>query len=92
MARLAGVPRVVLERAKQILGQLEEEHLDESGKSKLARRRRARLRVGDLQLTLFAPAEHPLLDEIRRLEVNQLRPIDALALISEWQAKLGHKK
>ena len=49
-------------------------------------------RVGDLQLTLFAPAEHPLLDEIRRLEVNQLRPIDALALISEWQAKLGHKK
>jgi DNA mismatch repair protein MutS len=92
VARLAGVPRTVLERSKQILAQLEAEHLDEAGKSKLARRRGGRARVGDLQLTLFAPAEHPLLDEIRRLELDQLRPIDALALVSQWQEKLGRKE
>ncbi|HEY1603338.1 MAG TPA: DNA mismatch repair protein MutS [Pirellulales bacterium] len=91
VARLAGVPREVLERSKQILAQLEQEHLDEGGRSKLTRRRRA-TRVGDLQLTLFAPADHPLLDEIRQINVNELRPVDALALLNEWQTKLGAKK
>ena len=69
VARLAGVPREVLERAKQILAQLEQEHLDEGGRPKLARRRRT-TRVGDMQLTLFAAAEHPLLDEIRQMDVE----------------------
>ena len=36
VARLAGVPREVLERAKQVLAQIETEHLDEGGGSKLA--------------------------------------------------------
>ena len=45
--------------------------------------------MGDLQLTLFAPAEHPLLDEIRRLEVNQLRPLDALALVERVASETG---
>ena len=91
VARLAGVPREVLERAKQILAQLEQEHLDDNGRPKLARRRRT-VRVGDMQLTLFAAAEHPLLDEIRQVDVNQLRPLDALSLLGAWQAKLGVKK
>ncbi len=91
VARLAGVPRQVLERAKQILAQLEQEHIDEGGKSKIGRRRR-QARVGDLQLTLFAAAEHPLLDEIRAADVNQLRPIDALELVNRWQQKLAGKE
>ena len=45
-----------------------------------------------MQLTLFAAAEHPLLDEIRQVDVNQLRPLDALSLFGAWQAKLGVKK
>ncbi|MCR4412954.1 MAG: DNA mismatch repair protein MutS, partial [Thermoguttaceae bacterium] len=39
VARLAGVPREVVERAKDILAQLEEEHLDAQGRAKIARRR-----------------------------------------------------
>jgi len=45
-----------------------------------------------MQLTLFAAAEHPLLDEIRQVDVNQLRPLDALALLSQWQETLGAKR
>ena len=37
VARLAGVPRECVERAKQILAQLENEHLDGDGDSQLAR-------------------------------------------------------
>ena len=37
VARLAGVPREVIERSKEILAQLEEEHLDAEGRAKIAR-------------------------------------------------------
>ncbi|HJT34710.1 MAG TPA: DNA mismatch repair protein MutS [Pirellulales bacterium] len=87
VARLAGVPREVLERAKQILARLEQEHLDEQGRPKLARKR---MRVtDDLQLTLFAAPENPLLDKIRQTDVNTLSPLAALALLKEWQDELA---
>ena len=44
VARLAGVPREVVERSKEILAQLEEEHLDAEGRAKIARPRRRRRR------------------------------------------------
>src|SRR5205085_714875 len=53
VARLAGVPREVNQRAQQILAQLEQEHVDDQGRPKMSRRAKSR-RVGDLQLTLFA--------------------------------------
>ncbi|HVA49573.1 MAG TPA: DNA mismatch repair protein MutS [Pirellulales bacterium] len=90
VARLAGVPRDVLERAKQILARLEQEHVDADGRPKLARKR---LRVGgDLQLTLFAAPENPLLGKIRQTDVNSLTPLAALALVKQWQDELSAEK
>ncbi|MEX2188103.1 MAG: DNA mismatch repair protein MutS [Pirellulales bacterium] len=89
VARLAGVPRRVNERAKQILAQLEDEHLDRDGRSKLARADRRR--AGDIQLTLFGPAEHPLLDELRELDIDDLTPMAALAKLKAWQDELAEK-
>jgi len=88
VARLAGVPQGVIERAKQILAQLENEHLDPQGKSKLTQRGKKK-RAGDLQLTLFAPADHPMVDELRQLDVNQLTPLAALQWLESWRAKVG---
>jgi DNA mismatch repair protein MutS len=85
VARLAGVPRRVNERAKQILSQLESEHLAGDGRARLGARQRRR---GEIQLTLFAPCEHPLLDEIRQKDLNSLTPLDALRAIERWQAQL----
>lgn len=86
VARLAGVPREVNERAKEILSQLEADHLDSNGKTKLTSK--GRKKKGDLQLTLFAPYDHPLLDVIRNTDLNRLTPIEALARIQEWQTEL----
>lgn len=91
VARLAGVPREVNERAKQILSQLEGEHMDENGRPKAARRSKVGRR-GELQLTLFGPSEHPLLDDIRRANCNELTPIQALQLIQSWQQELKREK
>lgn len=87
VARLAGVPREVNERAKQILAQLEAEHLDEANRAKIARRD-DRHPHGDIQLTLFGPADHPLLDEIRGAAIDDLTPLEALQLIHRWKQQL----
>ncbi len=87
VARLAGVPRDVNERAKQILAQLEAEHLDDRGRPRIGAGRSTRQR-GDIQLTLFAPVEHPLMDSIRGIDVNRLTPLDALQLVQKWQEEL----
>jgi DNA mismatch repair protein MutS len=73
---LAGVPSDVNERAKQVLAQLESEHLDDSGNSRISRKRHDRR--GDLQLSLFATVEHPVVTRLRELDVNAITPIQAL--------------
>jgi DNA mismatch repair protein MutS len=88
VARLAGVPRVVNERAKQILARLEEEHLGENGRPRLAIKGK-RSRQGDLQLTLFAAPEHPVVEQIRRLDVDSLTPREALQQLAELQSQIG---
>jgi DNA mismatch repair protein MutS len=84
VARLAGVPRAVVERSKDILAQLEEEHHDAAGRAKIARPQPA-ARPAQLQLTLFGPAEHPIVEELRRLDLNGLTPLAAMQLLDQWQ-------
>lgn len=85
VSRLAGVPRSVNERAKQILAQLESEHLGTDGRPKISTNLKARPR-SDIQLTLFGAVEHPLLDEIRELVIDQLTPLEALQLLGKWKS------
>ena len=91
VARLAGVPRVVLDRSKDILAELENEHLDAEGRAKIARRT-TKSSGGAIQLTLFGPADHPLLDEIRGVDLNQTTPLDAQRLVEQWQTTLANEK
>ncbi len=86
VARLAGVPGEVNERAKQILAQLEDEHLDAEGRPKIKAAKQKRR--GDIQLTLFATAEHPLLDQIRDLDIDHYTPMDALQQLQSWKKAL----
>ncbi len=85
VARLAGVPRDVLERAKEILARLEQDHLDESDQPRLARKSRIRRR--EVQLTLFAAADHPVVAALKDVDVNQLTPLEALTLLKQLQER-----
>jgi len=91
VARLAGVPREVVERSKDILAQLEEEHLDLDGRARIANRPTAP-RPAQIQMSLFGPSDHPLLDEIRALDLNHTTPIDALARLQRWQEQLAEER
>jgi DNA mismatch repair protein MutS len=90
VARLAGVPREVNERAKEILAELENHHLDAQGRPKMARQ--SKTRHGRLQLTLFGFADHPVLDKIRELNLNETTPMDALGLVQAWKVELDNDK
>ncbi len=87
VARLAGVPTAVVERAKQILAQLENEQLDEQGQTRLARRAR-KIKTADLQLTLFAAEEAPAVAALRAMNLDSTTPLAALQWLQEWQARL----
>jgi DNA mismatch repair protein MutS len=76
VGQLAGLPRPVVQRAGEILQQLEAS----SGKA---------VRINPLaprQLALF-PETNPLLDELKAIDVNALSPIEALNKLFEWQKK-----
>jgi DNA mismatch repair protein MutS len=76
VARLAGVPREVVERARVILESLEADHVDEAGRPKVpARTPRPAARQ---QLTLFQSDQHPVLDALRELDLDRMTPLAAL--------------
>ena len=88
VARLAGVPQEVNHRAQQILAQLEADPRSLSDAPSLALPDTSGPNR-DLQLTLFNPVEHPLLDTIRGTEINELTPLQALQLLQSWKDQLG---
>jgi DNA mismatch repair protein MutS len=88
VARLAGVPREVNQRAKEILSQLEARHVAADGEAKLARRGR-RQRAGRMQMTLFEPDVHPVVEQIRRIDLDQTTPIQALHVLKQLQSEVG---
>jgi DNA mismatch repair protein MutS len=79
VASLAGVPKEVLERAKEVLEELEKN--EQPSHSKIPTRKQK------LQLSLFE-LEHPVLEEIKNLDLTNLTPIEALNKLKELQDKL----
>jgi len=98
VARLAGMPTDVIERAKQVLWSLEQS--DHVGGAKGTRggvrswptdgsgggRGHARPTPAD-QLALFGGAPDPLVEELRSMDVNALTPLEALNKLAELQRR-----
>ena len=94
VARLAGLPREVLARAREVLTNLERNEFGRDGLPSLARGARGAGSApsappGTDQLPLFVPASEaprdPILDEIRELDPDSLTPLEALGLIARWK-------
>jgi DNA mismatch repair protein MutS len=86
VGRLAGLPQVVLERAKTVLATLENDHTDDAGKTKIPARKTTRRR--EFQLPLFEAPEHPVLDDLRKLNVEELTPIAALQALQRFRDQI----
>ena len=88
VARLAGLPPQVIERAGEILGNLEAHEYDPSGKPRLAQG--SAPETGQpAQLTLFAPPEQVVASILKDLDVERLTPIAALNLLHSLKSRLS---
>jgi DNA mismatch repair protein MutS len=103
VARLAGLPEPVLQRAREILHNLEAQELDEQGHAQLAHGPGAR-RGRKVQPGLFDPRPEPpppappsegqraaeqLAQALLRLDLSRTAPLEALVWLHEQQKKLG---
>jgi DNA mismatch repair protein MutS len=94
VAQLAGVPREVNRRAREILARLEADSLAgraANGKPhcRIDPPSRLELASGRMQLTLFELAEHPLVEAIRAVDLDAVSPREAVQLIDAWQRQLA---
>jgi DNA mismatch repair protein MutS len=94
VAQLAGLPRPVVERARQILKNLEGGELDPEGLPRLAKEAGAATEEpGQLAFALGAPAPRPaeeeeVLSALRELDPNATTPLDALLLVTTLRDRL----
>jgi DNA mismatch repair protein MutS len=82
VAQRAGVPGEVLARAREVLAELEQHHVNAPDRG--GRIRRPRL----VQRSLFANTEDPVLTALRALDVDKLGPEEAAEQLRKWQRDL----
>ena len=82
VARLAGLPAVVIERAKRILRQHEKQERQSV---------QVETEAEPIQLTIFTPLSQRIVDRIEAVDVNSLTPLQALNLLEELQGELKEK-
>jgi DNA mismatch repair protein MutS len=82
VARLAGLPQVVIERARAVL------KLHEKAETQQVRAAAPAEREPQLQMTMFTPLSQRIVDRIEAVDLDGLTPREALQLLSELQAEL----
>ena len=89
VARLAGLPAGVVARAQEILRNLERTEFDREGRPRLAHSEAPAEAPAGRQLALFSGEDEAALEELRRVDVDNLTPMQALALLAELKRRLG---
>ncbi len=79
VAKLAGLPAAVIERAKHVLKQHEKQERQSV---------QVETTPEPMQLTIFTPLSQRIVDRIEAVDVNALTPLQALNLLEELQQEL----
>ncbi|HSP87060.1 MAG TPA: hypothetical protein VLN45_02920, partial [Ignavibacteriaceae bacterium] len=89
VAQMAGLPLFVVNRAKEVLQNLESKELTpyEERKEKLAKLKAA----NENQISLFEVQDDKLRGEIDQIEIDKLTPIEALIKLNELKSKVKEK-
>jgi DNA mismatch repair protein MutS len=87
VGRLAGLPQKVIDRAKEILSNLERGELDGMGMPKIATTRTPSSKPNPpLQPSLFDQPD-PIRSELKKIKTDQLTPLEALNILDELKKK-----
>ena len=98
VARLAGVPDMIIDRAKEIVEQLSDHDITEKVQSIAAhipgeKKKAARYDEVDLtQMSLFDTVrDEDVLNELKGIDISNLTPLDALNTLYQLQNKLKNR-
>lgn len=90
VAKMAGMPATVINRAKEVLTSLENSHQSSgNGKKSVSKS------VGDMQLSFFQlddPVLEQVKEEIEGIDIDTLTPVEALLKLHEIKKVLGSRK
>ncbi len=100
VAKMAGMPKKVLDRAKQLLSKLEGERVGNGGKTKATVVKQIPPNeasssdkiVNGMQLSFFQlndPVLENIKDELERTDINTLTPVEALMKLNEIKKMIG---
>ena len=98
VARLAGIPDLVIDRAKEIVAQLSDNDITAKVKGIEVSKKLKDYQPEPVQLSLFPentaqrvsnPSEEEVLDQIRNLDLSHLTPLEAMNLLFTLQGKLS---
>jgi len=81
VARLAGLPIELIERAREVLRRHEQR--EESVRDELSPEPSQR----PVQVSIFNADEAGVLEELRAINLDEMKPIEALTLLSEWKRR-----
>ena len=77
VAKIAGIPVKVTERAGQVLKELEKKQAESS-------------KIGESsQIEFFSVTEPQILIELNKLNIESISPLEAFKILSEWKEKYG---
>jgi len=82
VAKLAGLPNEVVERAREVL--LQHEFAEQQATAHLS----PGASPPAAQLTIFTPLSQPVLEKLRDVDLNRLTPLEALNLLAELKKEI----
>jgi DNA mismatch repair protein MutS len=80
VARLAGLPQAVIDRAREVLKVHESKERAATGELEP--------QSGAVQIRLFEPSPNELIERIRALDLDQMRPVEALRVLADLQKQV----
>jgi DNA mismatch repair protein MutS len=96
VAKMAGMPKVVVDRAAQILEKMEKQHEPETAETLVDAEGRLvqKSKEDDFQLSIFQlddPVLEQIKEEILNTDINTLTPVEALLKLNEIKKLIGGK-
>jgi DNA mismatch repair protein MutS len=85
VARLAGLPPVVISRAREVLAQLE----NPSATRQPAQPPAQHIPPGSSASDPSLPQPHPIIEEVRQMDLFSMTPLEALNRLADFQRRLG---
>lgn len=92
VAKMAGMPKKMLDRANEVLAKLEASHAGQTTEKSKTTHKKTPVNVDDFQLSFFQlddPVLENIKEELINIDINTLTPIEALMKLNEIKKMVG---